>query len=278
MERSKPKPAAGHGYNERMNCPICKQPLERHEKSLVCGNRHSFDISRQGYVNLSRKQKKGGDNAAMSQARTAFLETGAYDFLRQALVDKIRSLNPEVLVDLGCGEGYYTSQIGPLARQSYGIDLSVSSIRHAAVRDKSTQYVVDTIYELPFDDGSVSLCTSIFTPIPAHEISRVLKEDGYLLTVSPGKMHHYELKEQLYDKVRLNDEPVHPAGFELVDQKEIERQVHVEDVWSLLEMTPYRYTSPQSGLERIRNLKDGLTITFDFVISLWRTQKHESKN
>lgn len=256
-----------------MNCPICHQPLHKENRTWKCPNNHAFDQARQGYVNLCRKQKVTGDNEAMSAARTRFLESGAYDFLREAIAKKIHDLHPRMHIDLGCGEGYYTRRFAKEVEDGYGIDLSRPSIAHAAGQDKQTQYIVGSIFELPFADQSADLLTSIFTPIPAKEARRVLKEDGLLITVGPGKSHHKELKEVLYENVRLNDEPKQPEGFELVDRTELSELVHVDDVWSLLEMTPYRYKSPAEGLERVKNLKNGLDVTFDFVISTWRKAK-----
>lgn len=256
-----------------MNCPICHKPLEKSGRSWICINHHCFDQARQGYVNLSRKQKKTGDNETMSAARTKFLETGAYAFLRDAPKEKITALHPETFLDLGCGEGYYTREIAASVPESYGIDLSKPSIAHAAAHDKHTQYIVGSIYELPFDDASMDVMTSIFTPIPDREIRRVLKNQGILITVTPGRAHHNELKQVLYETVRPNDDPHPVEGMELVDTQEISQKVHVDDVWSLLEMTPYRYTSPKEGLERVRSCTDGLDVTFDFVIQTWR-KKH----
>ena len=39
-------------------CPLCGNPLTRQERAWVCKNRHSFDIARQGYVNLLPVQQK----------------------------------------------------------------------------------------------------------------------------------------------------------------------------------------------------------------------------
>ena len=33
-------------------CPICKEQLNSQGKQYVCPNNHSFDVARQGYVNL----------------------------------------------------------------------------------------------------------------------------------------------------------------------------------------------------------------------------------
>ena len=39
-------------------CPICGAALLRQEREYRCENRHSFDIARQGYVNLLTVQQK----------------------------------------------------------------------------------------------------------------------------------------------------------------------------------------------------------------------------
>ena len=33
-------------------CPICSLQLNKHERTLRCENGHSFDVARQGYINL----------------------------------------------------------------------------------------------------------------------------------------------------------------------------------------------------------------------------------
>lgn len=253
-----------------MKCPICHEPLVHEGRIFRCKNGHSFDQARQGYVNLSRKQKASGDNAEMVKARTAFLESGLYDFLQEDVQALLKTLHPKTYLDLGCGEGYYTRRFAQEAREAYGIDLSIPAIAHTAGQDKKTQYIVGSIYDLPFDDESMDVLTSIFTPIPSQEAARVLKKDGMLITVTPGKMHHYELKEVLYPTVRLNDELKELEGYELVEQKEISRVQHVDDVKALLDMTPYRYKTSKEGLAKIDALRDGLDVTFDFLISQWR--------
>ncbi len=261
-----------------MRCPICHEPLTHHNKVFVCVNHHSFDQARQGYVNLSRKQKSSGDNAKMVQARSAFLESGPYDFLREEIRQDLSGLHPGVLIDLGCGQGYYTKEFAQTARQSYGIDLSVPAIVHAAGQDKKTQYIVSSIFDLPFEDDSADVAVSIFTPLPEKEVHRVLKPNGTFLVAGPGREHLLELKEQLYEKVRLNDEP--PAeleGFTLESRKTIRKKKHIDDVKSLLEMTPYAYKTSKEAMERIENLKEGLDVTFEFVISEWR-KNDESGN
>lgn len=91
-------------------CPVCKKKLIKENKTFRCENNHSFDCAKQGYVNLSRKQTKNhGDNALMVKARTDFLEKDYYDFMRQYVK---RKANGSICLDAGCGQGYYTKEIG----------------------------------------------------------------------------------------------------------------------------------------------------------------------
>ena len=91
-----------------MRCPSCHAELKREGKAFRCRNGHSFDVARQGYVNLLvNARRETGDNKEMVSARTAFLEQGHYRCLRDALCEIIRSLPVQVIADCGCGEGYY---------------------------------------------------------------------------------------------------------------------------------------------------------------------------
>lgn len=49
----------------------------------------------------------------------------------------------------------------------------------------------------------------------------------------------------------------------------------VDDVWALLEMTPYRYKTSQAGLDRVREL-ERLEVTFEFVVTVYK--KYENNN
>ena len=72
-----------------LRCPVCGQTLNQQEKTLVCGNRHSFDIARQGYVNLlpvtQKHSKHPGDTRDMVAARRAFLDRGYYAPIAQMI-------------------------------------------------------------------------------------------------------------------------------------------------------------------------------------------------
>lgn len=252
-------------------CPKCKKKLIRIDRSFVCEQGHGFDVARQGYLNLSLKQKKNqGDNRLMVEARSAFLEKGYYDFLQTSVQRKLEKYRIDSLVDGGCGQGYYTKAFSQVVTETYGIDLSKEAIRYAAVHDKKSQYLVSSLFDMPIDDASVDCVTSIFTPLAEKEVHRVLKKGGYWIIVGPAERHCIELKEQLYDSVYLNTVPNQNfTGFVCIEKETLSEKACVDDVWSLLEMTPYRYKTHPSALEKLKRIQV-LETTFSFYIHVWR--------
>ena len=95
----------------KLLCPICGETLDRIEKQYRCGNGHSFDVARQGYVNLLPVQQKRslnpGDTREQVLGRRAFLETGCYEPISNALNEAAKELGATgPILDVGCGEGY----------------------------------------------------------------------------------------------------------------------------------------------------------------------------
>ena len=254
-----------------LRCPVCKEALIHSDKKFVCMNHHSFDQAKQGYVNLSLKQKKNqGDNKQMVKARTEFLEKNYYDFMRQKVVQILKEKKVDTLVDMGCGQGYYTSAFQSVCKEVYGFDLSKEALAYAARQNKEIQYAVASIFDLPIDNEQADVVTSLFVPDTDSEVLRILKQNGLWITVGPGKKHCWELKELLYENVLENPEANKEKEGFILESQEILRNVEtVNDVWSLLEMTPYRYKSPKEGLDRVKACVS-LDVTFEFVISCWR--------
>src|SRR5579872_5299607 len=92
-------------------CPVCQMALRQVDSALICANKHSFDIAREGYVNLLL-QKRSGDAKEMLRARRSFLERGLYQPVSDAVNELARMHLPDTagsphILDAGCGEGYY---------------------------------------------------------------------------------------------------------------------------------------------------------------------------
>ena len=59
-------------YVDLLICPICRGRLSSSHQALTCPKRHTFDLARKDYVNLSRN-RHSGDHAEMLRARRRFL-------------------------------------------------------------------------------------------------------------------------------------------------------------------------------------------------------------
>jgi hypothetical protein len=81
-----PAVRSGHGL---VRCPVCRLDLAAAPGSLVCPNRHSFDLAREGYVNLLRGGRHqpgaGGDTSAQLEHRRAFLGSGHFDAITSVI-------------------------------------------------------------------------------------------------------------------------------------------------------------------------------------------------
>ena len=110
-------------------CPVCGAALEPQGTAWRCVQGHCFDVARQGYVNLltvtQKHSRHPGDTREMVAARRAFLDAGWYAPIAKTLADLVRRFCPETasVLDAGCGEGYYLSQLGWVPERC-GIDIS----------------------------------------------------------------------------------------------------------------------------------------------------------
>ena len=252
-------------------CPVCNKPLNKQDNTYKCVNMHSFDISKEGYVNLYlKKSQSSGDEKEMIQARSSFLSNDFYDFLRKELNNLIVSFNTETLVDFACGEGYYTSYFK--AENKIGIDLSKQGLKHASKNDLSTTYILSSIFHNPIKDKSMDKIITIFAPIAKEEIVRILKDDGEFILVKPNTNHLIELKTAIYDNPYLNEvENIEIENMHIVKHLEIENKssLNNEDLHNLFMMTPYIHSTSQKDKDKLNTI-DKLEVSFSFVIDIYK--------
>ena len=234
-------------------CPVCREALSLTDKTWRCVNNHSYDVAKQGYVNLHvvqhKHSKNPGDTPESVDARRQFLSAGFYQPLQQAVVSMIRGLGIHSLLDIGCGEGYYTNAMQQEVQQCIGVDIAKNAVQVAAKLNQQVTWVVGTGATLPVLSESIELCSSLFSPIPQQEILRVLKPKGYLLLVTPAPQHLYAMREALFDEVKphIPNKFVEQLQqhFELVDQAVVESKFVLDQIQlkHLIAMTPYAYKS-----------------------------------
>ena len=170
-------------------CPVCGEILRRDARQYCCENRHSFDIARQGHVNLLVVQQKHslnpGDTREQVLSRRAFLEEGFYEPIANALCDTAKELGATgPILDVGCGEGYYCTRLAEsLHAELTGLDISKEAVRCAAAKYKGHQWVCGTAAHLPVKNESVATLTSLFALTLPEEFGRVLAKDGLYFQV-----------------------------------------------------------------------------------------------
>lgn len=244
-------------------CPVCRRPLAANEANLRCQNGHSFDKARGGYVNLLQSQKskakRHGDDKRMLTARRDFLNSGAYSTLRDLLCVTVAKeiKHNGVLLDTGCGEGYYTAFIADTLPSLHvcGIDISKDALRMAAARSRAMELAVASVFSLPVADNSCDGVLSVFAPCADAEFARVLKAGGKLIRVIPTERHLFGLKAAVYNEPRLNKpEKTEVDGFTLLHRQELQSTLlldNADDIRNLFEMTPYYYKTGQADQQRL---------------------------
>jgi len=179
-------------------CPVCADPLAVNGNVLRCSHGHSFDVAREGYVNLlpGRAKASTADTAEMVAARREFLGAGPYDPLIAAVVDAaVHAVDPEVpglVVDAGGGTGEYLAAVlaGLPERRGVSLDISKLACRVAArLLPDAGVIVADVWRPWSLRDRSAAIVLDVFSPRNAAEFHRVLSREGALIVVTPTALH-----------------------------------------------------------------------------------------
>ena len=255
-------------------CPVCGGGLglTAAGRSLACSAGHSFDIARQGYVNLYRGKPVNEYSKESFRQRQQILEKGMYAHILEEICSFLQAVcgagRPRLLLDAGCGEGYYTREIaarlGGCGLDFYGVDLSRDSVQLAASTANQAggaasaiKWLVADIGHLPVRDGSVDFLLDIFTSAIYEEFQRILSPDGYLIKVIPGEGHVKELREAASSQLHHKDykerkgAAVFSEHFEVVLQKTVSRTFTVtpEERDIFINMTPLLFQVDKSKVD-----------------------------
>jgi 23S rRNA (guanine745-N1)-methyltransferase len=285
-------------------CPVCETHLAQIGRTLKCPQAHSFDIAREGYVNLllaGRKRPKIlGDTKDMLRARRNFLAQGFYDPLSDAINQRVRAhlANrrpsdtpfPTCVADVGCGEGYYLGKLKhhldhQLGRDNicyFGIDVSKEAARLAAKRYKEARFVVANVNrKVLFSNDSVQVLMNIFAPRNAAEFDRVIAQDGLLLIVIPSPRHLANLRSEL-GLLPLGVEPdkqqhvveQFTKTFKQTGEHTVTYEMYLDnkELFSLIQMTPNYWHISGETWDKIKTIESVQT-EVSFIILEFSKQR-----
>lgn len=245
-------------------CPLCSAPLSANEtnSALGCDSGHSFDRARQGYWNLlpvqRKRSKDPGDNPEMVSARERFLKQGFYqpvsEVLNQLAAQTLPESNPRQpagVIDLGCGEGYYTAALDQHLKRAaitadiVGLDISKHAIKSACRKERSISWLVASSAAVPLGQQSIDLAIIVFSRVLSEPLQQVIKARGKVILAYPGPEHLRSLRTLIYDSVQ--DKPFNAKqqlgpNFELIEQQRVNYDISLDNplqISDLLAMTPH---------------------------------------
>ena len=283
-----------------LQCPVCRNPLLNSADGYKCAKSHTFDAAREGYVNLllahKKNSKEPGDNKEMVRCRRRFLDLGLYNGISDGINEAVavnlpgpgneRAFN---ILDAGCGEGFYLKRLkeflaqrpGTPAPEYYGVDISKFAVRQATKRDRTMDWFVAGIKDLPFAQSSLDMVLNVFSPADFPEFSRVLRETGRLLIVSPGPRHLNGLREVIYPNAREHAPSTIAEEaeqfFSLSSETRTNYQLELpgrEAIMDLLAMTPYFWNIDLKTKARVEAL-DRLALDVDVEIRVFKKRRLE---
>ena len=184
-----------------LRCPKCQERIVKDGKRYVCNNNHSYDIAKQGYVNLILANQKSsvnaGDNVESLNARERFLNNNYYKPLADSLTSLLNKYftDGSCFLDAGCGTGYYLEQLikGEKRYFFYAVDISKKSVMITSKKCTSVTRFVGNVFRLPFEEGALMDDECLLSLFQQGVCQGNKKED--IFAVTPGKIIYFSLKK-----------------------------------------------------------------------------------
>lgn len=269
-------------------CPICDSSMSVYNlQSLVCSNRHTYDFSKQGYINLLAhpiKTKYGND---LFEARRRLIAEGSFfQPLSQAIIEIIKNhlpmKNDAFILDTGCGEGSHLSHIcdnvsADLEKPIYGvgIDISKEGVLAAAKNYTNKGWLVADLANTPFQKNQFDIILNILSPSNYAEFNRLLKEDGLVIKVVPQTDYLKELREIVYDEPEKqsysNTDTVDlfNENFQLVNTSRIRYTMRLDNqlIQALVRMTPLTWgASEEKFMDFLKQESAEITVDLEILV------------
>ena len=244
-------------------CPICRENLTLVESSLKCENRHSFDLAKFGYVNLAPQIKQSANyDKENFQNRQQILEAGFYQAILETVSDLLsNSKNAKTILDIGCGEGFYSRKLQERHpdKTFYAFDISKDSVQIAAKSEPNwaVNWFVGDLARLPIKDASMDILLDIFSPANYGEFRRVLSKDGILIKVIPTENHLKEIRQKVQDQLTNKDysnqdiKNHFQEHFTILSSQtaSLTKTITADQLQALLSMTPLLFHIDQTKID-----------------------------
>ncbi|RPA60631.1 guanine methyltransferase [Aerococcus agrisoli] len=277
-------------WDSDMTCPICHSPLAWTDNQVRCSNNHSFDLAKQGYINLAPNHQEAHYNKDLFESRyrimaEALLYDGIYDQMLDLLIAQgieLTNARPPRIIDLGTGEGTHlhhfvdtwgkrTGAVEAEAVNALGLDLAKDGILVAAKHYTNALWMVADLSQLPFKEASIDGALTILSPSNYPELQRVMKDNAWFIKVIPGPHYLRELREiVIADEADRLQDPTpstekFKAAFRNVGSAHFERRVPLNSAQmsDLIKMTPLMWHADEDQIAAASALDH---ITVDLIL------------
>ncbi len=255
---------------ELFACPICQESMQVYEQGrLTCTANHSFDIAKQGYVNMLTHGATSKYSKDLFESRKKIIDSGLYDPLEEKIAELIGQA--KTVLDTGCGEGSHLARI--LSERDsigVGIDIAKEGILAAARHYPEQIWCVGDLAKSPFAKHSFDVILNILSPANYEEFKRLLTTGGCVIKVVPQSGYLQQLRAQLYadsaQETYSNEQTVERFR-ECFTKVTVERITYTVPlaamlVPALLEMTPMGWHKAQQTAVDVSEI----TIDVDILI------------
>lgn len=268
-------------------CPHCQSPMKMVDfKSLICPNNHTFDIAKQGYVNMMTRPTKSFYDKKLFEARhKIIMESNLYALLHEKIIEVIKnhvkpSNGPNVVFDAGCGEGSHLQRIldgyKNEAMIGIGLDISKEAVLMAAKKYQEFMWLVGDLAHSPLEDHSCLVLLNILSPANYLEFKRMLVPNGLIVKVVPRTNYLVELREALYHdtdkKVYQNDETVSlfKQHFQLLDTIHLNytKELTETELTNLVHMTPLAWNSNKQEMDELNQVLTKITVDLTILVGV----------
>jgi ubiquinone/menaquinone biosynthesis C-methylase UbiE len=167
--------------------------------------------------------------------------------------------NNDVVLEVGCGTGYFTKELVKTKALITAIDISTDLINEAinTIKEPNVNFLIENAYQMTFTDNSFdrvvgsSVLHHLDVDKAIAEIYRVLKPGGKISFTEPNMMNpQIALQKNIpYIKRKLGDSPDETAFYRWVIKKKL-----LNAGFKLIEIKPFDFLHPQTPKSLVKSV------------------------
>ncbi|WP_413376575.1 putative RNA methyltransferase [Alkalihalobacillus sp. 1P02AB] len=273
-------------FEHLFKCPICQETIAVTElKSFKCQNNHTFDFTKQGYLNLLVQQSNSHyDKTLFEYRHHLIVKTDFFSPLQKLITDIIHnetfehSVQSRTILDIGCGEGSHLAQILAQDRleqfTGFGLDIAKDGILQAAKNYEGNVWLVGDLAKSPFADLSFQVLLNILSPSNYKEFRRLLAPNGIVIKVIPRPSYLKELRQFFFQKQEKeeyqndNTLTLFYENFHQVERHPLTytKKLNKDELRSLVNMTPLTWQANEDKIEQFIREYSASAITVDLEV------------